>query len=127
MKSLIVLASAISLSGCGDSKAPVSLAGGKPVDHWLQALHSPDAKLRQKAVFKLGNIGATETTPVAVLVSALKDPAAGVRREAILALLKREDDAQDAIPALAGVQSRDPDATVRKIAAQAVAKLQRGE
>ena len=126
MKSLLILAAAIVLTGCGDNRTSLTLAGGKPVEFWLQALHSPDAKLRQKAVFKLGNVGSTEATPVAVLVNVLKDPDAGVRREAIVALLKREDDVQDAIPALVLAQSRDPDAKVRSIAGKAVSSLQRG-
>src|SRR5881227_3285521 len=43
------------VSGC--NKERPSLAGGKPVRHWVEALKEPDVKRRKTAVNKLGNVG----------------------------------------------------------------------
>src|SRR5439155_16911918 len=82
----LVVSSAALLGGCG--KEQPMLAGGKPVSHWVQALQNPDPKVRKQAAFKLGNVGPADPTALPALIEALKDRDAGVRREAILALLK---------------------------------------
>jgi HEAT repeat protein len=112
-------------SGCG--KAQPTLAGGKPVSYWVKVLRGPDAKLRKKAAFKLGNVGPTDATVLPALVRALKDADAGVRCEAILAVLKCGDEAKEAVPALTEVQRQDRDAKVRAYAAKALEKLQGNE
>jgi HEAT repeat protein len=114
---------AILVSGCGP--APPSLAGGKPVSYWVQALQSPDAKLRKTAVFKLGNVGPTDPVVFPALLGALKDRDAGVRREAILALMKFGPGAREAVPALAELQQHDRDGQVRAYAAKALRRLSR--
>src|SRR5438067_6313867 len=111
----------IALGGCGP--ATPTLAGGKPVGYWLEALHGPDAKLRKTAVFKLGNVGPADAAVVPALTTALKDRDAGVRREAILALMKCGVDAREAIPTLTELQQHDRDAHVRVYAAKALRKL----
>lgn len=116
---------AIVVSGCG--KAEPTLAGGKPVGYWVQALKDPDARLRKKAAFKLGNVGSADATALPALVEALKDPDAHVRSEAILALLKFGPDARDALPVLAQLRQRDPNGQVRAQAGKALAKLQNAE
>jgi HEAT repeat protein len=112
------------LVGC--RKQPPPLAGGKPVSHWLGALQAPDAGVRKKAVFKLGNVGSTDPAVPPALRDALKDRDAAVRREAILALLKCGRGAREATAALAELQERDADARVRACAAQALKTLARG-
>ena len=112
------------LVGCG--KEQPMLAGGKPVSHWVQQLQSPDARLRKKAVFKLGNVGPADPTALPTLIEALKDKDAGVCREAILAVLKCGPSARDAIPALAELEKHSRDAKTRDYASKALKKV-RGE
>ena len=112
------------LGGC--SKAEPTLAGGKPVSHWVQALQSPDARLRKQAAYKLGNVGPADPTALPALIGALKDRDAWVRREAILAVLKCGPAARDAIPALTDLQKNASDASTRASATKALEKLQGG-
>ena len=113
---LVVLA-----SGC--SKTPASLAGGKPVGYWIEALGGQDAKLRKTAVAKLGNVGSADPAAFPAVVKALNDADASVRCEAILALLKFGDQAQEAEAALTALHQRDRDAKVRDYAAKVLEKL----
>ena len=107
----------------GCRPAPPPLAGGKPIDHWVRALKAPDGRSRKTAVGKLGNVGSTDPAVWPALVEALKDPDAGVRREAILALMKFGPGAREAIPALTEMRQRDPDGQVRTHATLALRKL----
>jgi HEAT repeat protein len=116
---------AVFLSGCG--KGQPTLAGGKPLSHWLEALKDPDAKQRKTAVFKLGNVGPGEPEIIPALVEMLKDRDAGVRGETILALVKFGPAAAEAVPALTLLQTQDPDGKVREYASKALAKLQNAE
>jgi HEAT repeat protein len=115
------LLAVIVLPGCGQQGPP--LAGGKPVSYWLGALKDGDAKLRQKAVSKLGNVGNTDAAVFPALLEALKDADSSVRREAVLALMKLGPDAKEAVPILAEVQRNDRDADVRAFATKALDKL----
>ncbi len=107
--------------GCGQSPPP--LAGGKPVHYWVEALHHPDARLRRKAVSKLGNVGPADAEAFPALVAALRDRDPAVRCEAILALLKCGPSAAEALPVLTELRQRDPNPQVRRCAARAVEKL----
>jgi HEAT repeat protein len=120
MIGLVVLA-----SGCG--QAQPTLAGGKPVSHWLKALQGPDPKVRKTAVTKLGNVGTADPAALPAVIGSLKDPDAGVRCAAILALVRSGPAAGEAIPTLAEMQRDDRDAQVRSYAAQALEKLQGGK
>lgn len=122
MRVLLVFSLAALLSGCGRS-APTQ-AGGKSVRHWVEALQSPDARLRKEAAFKLGNVGAADPAALPALVGALKDRDAAVRREAVLALLKFGPAAREAVPPLTELRERDRDPKVRSCAAKALEKLQ---
>jgi HEAT repeat protein len=117
MRSVLLVILLLSLSGCG--AAPPSMAGGK----WAAALRDPDARLRKKAAFTLGNIGPSDAAVLPALLNALKDREAAVRCEAILALLKYGPGARDALPALTELQRHDPDVRVRSYAARAVQRL----
>ena len=107
--------------GCG--KKQPTLAGGKPVRHWVEALRAPDVRLRKQAAFKLGNVGPEDASALPALLGALQDRDAGVRREAILALLKCGPEAREAVPELTKLRQRDPDKQVRTYAARALEKL----
>lgn len=109
-------------AGCG--KSPPTLAGGRPVSYWVGALRDPDAKVRKKAAFKLGNVGTADPAAFPALLGALEDRDAVVRREVILALVKFGPAAKEAIPALTAVQEKDRDAKARAYASKALVKLQ---
>jgi HEAT repeat protein len=113
------------LAGCGKPKT--TLAGGKPVSHWLEAVHDPDPRVRKTAVFKLGNIGLGEADVLPSVTAALKDPDAAVRHEAILALVKFGAAAKEAAPILTEMHRRDRDAQVRSHAAKALESLERAK
>lgn len=111
------------LIGCG--KAEPTLAGGKPVSHWVDELRtSPDAKVRKEAAFKLGNVGPTDPTALPALLEGLKDRDAVVRRESIQAIVKFGPAALDAVPALTELHQHDRDAKVREFASKALEKIQ---
>jgi HEAT repeat protein len=107
----------ISFCGCGGERP--KMAGLK----WSSALHDPDANVRKKAAFVLGNIGTSDPAALPALMGALQDVDARVRCEAILGLLKFGSDARDAIPALAEIQKQDPDDGVRTYASKALERL----
>jgi HEAT repeat protein len=105
------------------AKSPPTLAGGRPVGFWIEALQGPDAQLRKKAAFKLGNVGPADPAAFPALLAALSDRDASVRCEVILALAKFGAEAREAVPALVEVQRRDRDARVRLYAGRAVELL----
>ncbi len=113
------------LGGCGQS--PPTLAGGKPVTYWVEALRDSDARLRKTAAFKLGNVGPSDSAVLPALLGALRDADPTVRREAILSLVKFGSAAQEAVPLLEDLRQRDPDAPVRDAAARALERLRREE
>ena len=121
MRRLFLAVTLIGLVGGCSSSA--SLSGGKPVEHWVQAAKDPDAHVRRTAIAKLGNAGAAEAGAWAVVKDALHDRDAGVRREAILAVMKCGPRASEVLPSLTELEQRDPDPRVREGAAKAVRKL----
>lgn len=108
--------------GCGAKSQAEPKAGGKPLSHWLEAIHDKDPAVRHKAATKLGNIGPGDPAVLQALIGAVKDPNASVRAEAILALLKFGPAAKDAVPALTEAL-KDPDAKVRQYAEKALAQV----
>lgn len=110
--------------GCG--RAQPTVAHGKPVQHWVEALQGPDAAARKKAAAVLGKVGAIDPAVVPALSGALKDREPAVRAEAALALLRIGPAARDAVPALAEA-CKDRDAHVRDHAARALEKVQGGQ
>src|SRR5258708_6626021 len=125
MRVILMLLLAVVVSGCGKA-APPLVVGGKPVSHWVGALKAPDASLRKKAAFKLGNVGGTAPAVLPALIDGRKAPDPAVRREVILALMKCGPAAKEAIPALTVVQQSDRDARVREHAARALDRLRAG-
>jgi HEAT repeat protein len=109
------------LFGC--AKEP-SLAGGKPVSYWVDALKDdPDPHVRKTAAHKLGNVGQSNPAAFPALLGALHDPDASVRAEAILAVTKFGSSATEAVPILTDLAKDDPDEQVRDYAGKALAKL----
>jgi HEAT repeat protein len=91
------------------------------------ALRDPEARVRKKAAFTLGNIGTSDPAVLPALMGALKDPHEAVRCEAILALLKCGPEAQEAIPVLTEIEKTDRDVRVRDYATKALEKLTEGK
>lgn len=112
-----------SLGGC--RQASPTMAGGKPAGYWIQALHDPDARTRQRAASKLGNVGPADAGALPALLEALRDSDPGVRQEVILALVKFGPPAEKAAPILADLQERDPNERVRSYAGRALKAMQR--
>ncbi len=110
------------LTGCRPAR-PV-LAGGKPVAHWLQALQASNPQMRRNAIIKLGNVGAADPAALPAVVAALKDPDPGVRREAILAVLRSPAKARETGPVLREMRDGDPDGRVRSAAAAAIDRIE---
>jgi HEAT repeat protein len=119
MRRIVVVILVIALSGC--TKEPPPMAGEK----WAAALSDPNVRVRKKAAFTLGNIGPSDPAVLPALIGALKDLDAGVRREAILALLKCGPAAKEAAEELRQLRHHDPDARVRTYAAEALEKLEK--
>jgi len=118
-----LIASALTV-GCGPA-AP-TLAGGKQVNHWVEASHDADPKKREEAVEKLGNVGSADPAAYPALTSALKDPNAKVRGAAILGIVRAGPAAKGAVPILQDLKDHDPDPGVRDYAAKALKKIAGG-
>ncbi len=97
----------LAMVGCGHAEMP--LAGGKPISYWVASMGDPDAKLREQAVIKLGNVGNTDAAVFPALTNALGDSEPAVRREAILALMKFGPGTEEATPPLKELHRKDPD------------------
>jgi HEAT repeat protein len=117
-----VALAAVGVCGCGGSPQP-TLAGGKPVAHWVEELKSPDPRHRKEAVEKLGNVGPADPAAFPAVCGALKDPDPTIRREAVLAVLKFGETAREAGTFLEEVRKNDRDARVREAAGRALEKL----
>ena len=120
----ILLTIMLMAGGCGK---PDITAGSKPVSHWLEAVKSPDAETRKKAIGKLANVGTKDENVLPALIEAVHDEEAEVRDEAVLALMRLGGAAKDAIPALRQAQADDSDEVVRSHAGKALARIQAGE
>lgn len=122
MKGFWVIGLVVGLAGCG-GQTPPTLAHGKPVSDWVQALQDPTVKVRQKAVSILGNVGVADPAAIPALIGAVKDRDPEVRAAAIRALQKIGPAAREAVPVLEQVR-KDPNSKVRTYAAQALEVIQ---
>jgi HEAT repeat protein len=113
------------LAGCGRSDGPL-LVHGRPVEHWLRAARDRDARVRQRAVEALGNVGTADPAAVPALTEAMRDRDPRVRSAAALCLLRIGPGARDAVPALEEAARKDRDGRVRASAARALEKIQAG-
>lgn len=121
---VVALAAAVAAgSGCTTrEKVPGKWFAGRPVEEWLEAIGSPDAKVRRKAAEVLGNVGPADPRSVPALAKAVNDTDRRVRDAAIVGLSKMGPLAADAGDALEHA-SRDPDPAVRKRANAALARV----
>jgi HEAT repeat protein len=122
MRIIVWVLFAILVSGCG--KTEPTLAGGKPVSYWVDALQSSDVTLRKKAVFKLGNVGPSDPAAFPAVVVALRDKDPGVRCQAIQSLMKFGLEGRQAIPILKGIHQHDRNDRARTYAGKALDRLQ---
>lgn len=122
---LILASSTILLAtiGCSKPSRP-TMAGGKSVDAWVEALQSPVPAERKKAAAELGNVGDTNPAVVPALRKALPDTDPSVRLQVIMAIVKCRKQGLECVPALAEMKQNDPDPRVREYARQAVETLQ---
>jgi HEAT repeat protein len=124
MRSFFLGSLLVLLGGCSQ-KEPV-VAHGKPVSHWVDALHQGDARVRKKAVVALGHVGTADPAALPALMGAVKDRDVEVRREAVLALLNVGPQAREAISVLDEAR-KDVDVKVRTYAVKALRRVQGGD
>jgi HEAT repeat protein len=114
---------ALALTACGKSTPPQ--AGGRSIDHWLDAIHDPDAHARTEAALKLGNVGSADARALPALISALDDPQATVRRAAVQGLVKFGPAAKDALPKLNQMHASDADVRLRDFVGEVIPHIQK--
>ncbi len=119
MRGCLAACTLLALTGCN---SPTTLAHGRPVSAWIEALRSSDVRQRKAAVGVLGNVGARDRAALPALASALGDVDAGVRDAAVLALMKSGPAAASAVPALE-TAAEDPDPSVRNHVAAALKRI----
>jgi len=111
------------MAGCSRSDVPKEkYFSGQPVEHWLEAIKSPDPKTRKKAADVLGNVGPVDPRAVPALIEAVKDRHARVRDAAVLGLSKIGPPASSAESVLEEA-TKDKDLTVRTHAARALERV----
>src|SRR5262249_3324944 len=121
MRITIVLSSTgLTMITMGGGPKPPTQAGGHPVSHWVQELKSSDAKVRRHAVAKLGNVGTSDPEALPAVRGALADADAGVRAEAVQALVKFGSAAKEAEAQLLDMQKKDRSPQSRDYAAKAL-------
>jgi vesicle coat complex subunit len=121
MRRFVILGLTVLAAGCG--RGAPTMAHGQPVDHWVRALHDPQAKVRKKAVTVLGNVGDADPAVIPALIGAVRDRDAEVRGEAILALMKLGPAAREATAVLKEA-CQDKDAKVRAYAVKTLERMQ---
>ncbi len=121
----IALSMLIAMLGFGCSRTDGSKEkyfSGETVEHWLDAIKSPEAKTRKKAADVLGNVGTVDPRAIPAMIEAVKDRDAKVRDAAVLGLSKIGTPANAAESALEGA-TKDKDATVRTHATAALERI----
>lgn len=109
--------------GCSRTDGPKEkYFSGETVEHWLDAIKSPEPKTRKKAADVLGNVGSVDPRAIPALIEALKDRDAKVRDAAVLGLSKIGTPAIAAESALE-IATKDNDATVRTHATAALERI----
>src|SRR5262245_20251157 len=123
----LVLMVCLCAPGCGGGDVPKEKSfGGRPVEHWLEALKGRDPNARRKAAEVLGNVGPIDPRAVPALIGAVKDRDARVRDAAVLSLSKIGPPAASAEAALQEA-AKDDDPAVRSHAAAALSRVRGAE
>ncbi len=125
MPCCVLILFAIGTSGC-TNRPDITLAGGKPMSYWIEALHDKDPKARKAAATHIGNAAPSDSAAISALIEALKDPDPTVRCEVLLALMKCGSAAADAVPTITEMQKKDPSEQVRKYATKVLEKIRGG-
>jgi HEAT repeat protein len=118
---LLMMFSVVML-GCSRTEAPKKYFSGEPVEHWLEAIKSPDPKIRKKAADVLGNVGPVDLRSIPALIGAVKDADPKVRDAAVLSLSKIGPAAVSAADVLQEA-TKDSDPTVRSHATTALERV----
>ncbi len=121
------LAIAVIALGCRHEEPGPLLAGGREVSSWVAALNDPKPDVRRQAVLKLGNVGEADPAAAIGVASALRDSNMMVRRDALHAIVKFGQPAEETLDRLREMRRADPDPTVRDFAAKALTKFGRAE
>lgn len=102
---------------------PRGLHEGHSASYWIDALDSPDAEVRHKAIFAVGTLAAESDAAVPTLARIVaEDPDSESRQQAALALSKLYPASRAAVPALARALA-DQESLVRMNAAMALLRL----
>jgi HEAT repeat protein len=121
-RSLYLLLALFVLAGCS---ADPPRSGGRTAGYWAEVLQQPDVELRRKAATKLGPLVLIDNAALPALLGALKDADAAVRKNAARSLgIYSGPKGPEVLPALRELQQNDRDADVRKVAGEAIVKLQ---
>lgn len=120
---LAVVAAVAAVAGCGQSDPKVS-AGGRSTSEWVEQSKNVDPKISRKAVTELSHLGIADPNAIPTVIDAVRDPDPGVRREAVLGLLRLGPKARDAAAVLSEAARSDRDPTIRDYAAKALEKVQ---
>ena len=111
------------VAGCSRTNVPTEkYFSGEPIEHWLEAIKSPEPKTRKKAADVLGNVGPADPRAVPALMEAVKDRDAKVRLAAVLGLSKIGPPAA-AAEAVLEEAAKDRDSTVRAHATTALERV----
>jgi HEAT repeat protein len=110
-------------SACSHEERGPILVGGREVKSWLADLGDRNPRVRRTAVLKLSNVGAADPAVPNALASALNDPDALVRRDAVLAVAKLSDPNAAIIARLRIMSESDRDSLVRDYAGRAIARF----
>lgn len=120
---LTILTSVLMLPGCGREERGPILSGGREVKSWVADLHNTSPRVRRQAVLKLGNSGDSDPAVAESLASALQDPDALVRRDAIRAVVKLKQPDARVKERLEAMSRSDKDSLARDLAGKALVRL----
>jgi HEAT repeat protein len=118
---ILLMMFSVFMLGCS-REVPNKYFSGEPVEHWLEAIKSPNPKTRKKAADVLGNVGPVDLRSIPALIGAVKDPDPKVRDAAVLSLSKIGPAAVSAADVLQEA-TKDNDPMVRSHATTALERV----
>ncbi len=117
---LVIFVMVSAMPGCGNEERGPILSGGREMTSWVADMHNPSPRVRRQAVLKLGNTGDSSPAVVEVLVAALQDSDALVRRDAIRAVVKLKQPDPIVKERLEAISRGDKDSLARDLAGKAL-------
>jgi HEAT repeat protein len=121
-REILLVVFSLFMFGCSRTDVPSNYFSGQPVEHWLEAVKSPDPKTRKKAAEVLGNVGPVDLRSIPALIVAVKDPDPKVRDAVVLSLSKIGRPAVSAADVLREA-TNDDDPMVRSHATTALERV----